>query len=63
MSQFTINNDPTFPPPMRIGGFFSPDELWEDVPEDYLLPVVNSPRVGVCSYTGEEDIETDGELW
>lgn len=31
--------------------------------EDYFLPVVNSPRVGVCGYTGEADIETDEELW
>jgi hypothetical protein len=24
----------------------------DDVEEEYLLPVVNSPRVGVCAYTG-----------
>lgn len=27
--------------------------------DDMLLPVVNSPRVGVCGYTGEEDWEED----
>ncbi|MGH2480048.1 MAG: hypothetical protein ACRDHW_10375, partial [Ktedonobacteraceae bacterium] len=28
---------------------------------DELLPVVNSPRVGVCGYTGEEDEDMDWE--
>ncbi|MGH2510093.1 MAG: hypothetical protein ACRDHZ_22160, partial [Ktedonobacteraceae bacterium] len=36
----------------------------QDDPEE-LLPVVNSPRVGVCGYTGdvgEDDVWEDGEL-
>jgi hypothetical protein len=32
--------------------------------EEMMLPVVNSPRVGVCAYTGEGDgIEWDEEEW
>ncbi len=25
--------------------------------EDMFLPIVNSPRVGVCGYTGDADVE------
>jgi hypothetical protein len=32
--------------------------------EEMMLPVVNSPRVGVCAYTGESDgVEWDEEEW
>lgn len=30
---------------------------------DELLPVVNSPRVGICAYTGGEDEEWEAEEW
>jgi len=30
---------------------------------DELLPIVNSPRTGICGYTGEEDEEWDAEEW
>lgn len=32
------------------------------ISEEELLPIVNSPRVGVCSYTGGAD-GWDGEEW
>lgn len=36
-------------------------EICEDYDEEYLLPVVNSPRMGVCGYTGGSiDLERDG---
>lgn len=28
-----------------------------------LLPIVNSPRTGICGYTGEEDEDWDDEEW
>ncbi|MEJ5252084.1 MAG: hypothetical protein HPY54_00055 [Chthonomonadetes bacterium] len=36
-----------------------------DCGEEYFLPVVNSPRVGQCGYTGGErvDIDSETELW
>lgn len=39
------------------GGGWLCDECAQEHPcgEDMLLPVVNSPRVGMCGYTGAED--------
>lgn len=33
-------------------------DCMEDHPHDCALPVVNSPRMGVCGYCGEDDIYT-----
>jgi hypothetical protein len=30
---------------------------------DELLPIVNSPRTGICAYTGDEDEDWEAEEW
>ncbi len=59
-------------PATRVaGGYYNPEESGycdtcaPKEEDEMLLPVVNSPRVGVCGYTGgydEEDNEIEGEV-
>ena len=33
------------------------EDCAEKQDEDYLLPIVNSPRMGVCAYCGDEGFD------
>lgn len=50
-----------------LGGYYDIEEnafcdvCAHEEDEEMLLPIVNSPRVGVCGYTGEDEEEEDEE--